>query len=182
MSEQAITLHRADLKIDIRNLISYAVGCILGGTITKPGITYKCRQSCFYSKYDSNTYNCPPTGSDLSYQSKQSIVPICSSDQSKLGGDLTSLFINWLRAYGTSTLSENLQFIAYGLTRNKCPSCRQTYHQTLFSARILCRSSKMYRKRPIYWLFDSGRRQLLKDDVYSSFSKTHFPFYVINIC
>ena len=181
VSEQAITLHRADLKIDIRNLISYAVGCILGRYDNKAQESpTNVDRVVFTAKYDSQTlaYNCPPTGSDLSYQSKQSIVPICSSDQSKLGGDLTSLFINWVESvYGTSTLSENLQFIAYGLTEKQMSeaAARRTIRR-YFLREFYADHLKMYRKRPIYWLFDSGRKGSFKGLMYiHRFQKNTLP-------
>ena len=86
------------------------------------------------------------------------IIPIC--DDEYFDDDITGRFVNFVRAaYGEDTLEENLRFIAAALGGKGTPrEIIRSYFLNDFYADHL----KTYQKRPIYWLFDSGKKNGFK--------------------
>lgn len=151
VEEKDVTVRRADLARDIRSLVSYAVGCMFGRySLDTPGLAYA------GGDWDPGRYVTFPADKD-------GILPIC--DDEYFHDDIVNLFAEFVKTvYGESTLEENLRFIADALG-SKGSSPREmirNYFLNSFYADHL----KIYQKRPIYWLFDSGKKNGFKCLVY----------------
>lgn len=150
VNEENVTVRKADLQREIRSFISYAVGCMFGRySIDATGL-------CFAgNNWDDTCY--------ISFiPDKDGIIPIC--DDEYFEDDITGLFIRFVeQVYGKETLEENLKFIADALGGNGSPrEVIRGYFLNDFYADHL----KVYQKRPIYWLFDSGKKNGFKCLIY----------------
>jgi hypothetical protein len=149
--EKEIPIHMADLKTDVSNLISYAVGCMFGRySLDLQGLVYDggVWDSTNYKRFVPDTDN---------------ILPI--TDEEYFQDDIVGLFCDWVKkAYGADTLEENLDFIAKALS-NKGNTSREVI-RNYFLNDFMKDHMKIYQKRPIYWLFDSGKQNGFKALVY----------------
>lgn len=148
--EKDVTVRRADLQRDIRSLISYAVGCMFGRySLDTPGLVYA------GGAWDASKYT-------SFHPDKDAILPIC--DDEYFEDDIVGRFIKFVEAaYGTDTLEENLRFIADALGgKGSSREIIRNYFINDFYADHL----KVYQKRPIYWLFDSGKKNGFKCLIY----------------
>jgi len=130
------------LKRDIKSLISYAVGCMFGRySLDVPGLAYA------GGEWDESKYT-------TFKADKDSIIPIC--DDEYFADDIVGRFVRFIEvAFGKATLEENLRFIADALGGSGQPKdIIRKYFMDEFYADHL----KTYQKRPIYWLFDSGKK------------------------
>ena len=150
VEDKDITVHRADLGRDIRSLISYAVGCMLGRySLDAPGLAFA------GGEWNPDAYKTYPADAD-------GILPI--TDDEYFDDDIVGLFINWVRTvYGEQTLEDNLKFIANALGGKGTPRevIRQYFLNDFYKDHL-----KVYQKRPIYWLFSSGKKNGFKCLVY----------------
>ena len=90
-------------------------------------------------------------------------IPI--TDEEYFEDDIVGLFCAWLKkVYGEDTLEENLDFIANALG-NKGKTSREII-RNYFLTDFIKDHIKTYQKRPIYWLFDSGKQNGFKALVY----------------
>lgn len=151
-----ITITSANLGRDIRSLISYAVGCMFGRfSLDTKGIVYA-----------GGTWN--PTMYRTFIPDLDNCIPI--TDEAYLEDDIVGRFVDFIRlVYGDDTLEENLSFIAAALG-NKGNSSRETI-RTYFLNDFYREHCATYTvtgsgKRPIYWLFDSGKNNGFKALVY----------------
>ena len=138
------------MQDEIVSLISYAVGCMLGRySLDVEGLAYA------GGEWDDSKYKTFIPDSD-------NIIPICDDDY--FDDDITGRFVEFVRTvYGEDTLEENLRFIANALGGNGAPrEVIRSYFLNDFYADHL----KTYQKRPIYWLFDSGKKNGFKALVY----------------
>lgn len=145
-----VSLRTADVKKDIKSLISYAVGCIFGRyALGKPGLIYA------GGVWDSSEY-------DQFKPDKDAIIPIC--DDEYFEDDIVGRFVKFVEvAFGKEMLEENLRFIADALGgKGSSRDVIRSYFINDFYTDHL----KMYQKRPIYWLFDSGKKNGFKCLVY----------------
>ena len=144
-SNYAIT--RADV---VRSLISYAVGCMFGRySLDTPGLAYA------GGDWDGGRYTTFLPDGD-------GIIPIC--DNEYFDDDIVERFAAFLvAALGAETLEENLQFVADALGTGGSPRevIRSYFLMTFYADHV-----KTYQKRPIYWLFDSGKKNGFKCLVY----------------
>ena len=150
VEDKDVTVRKADLGRDIRSLISYAVGCMFGRySLDKPGLAYA------GGEWDASKYS-------TIIPDKDNIIPICDDDY--FDDDITGRFVKWVETvYGSETLEENLKFIADALGGKGTPrEVIRSYFINDFYADHL----KIYQKRPIYWLFDSGKKNGFKALVY----------------
>ena len=150
VEDKDVTVRKADLQRDIRSLISYAVGCMFGRySLDVPGLVFA------GNAWDASKYT--------SFQpDKDAIIPIC--DDEYFSDDIVGRFIQFIEAvYGKDTLEDNLQFIADSLGgKGSAREIIRNYFINDFYNDHL----KMYQKRPIYWLFDSGKKNGFKCLVY----------------
>ena len=144
-SNYAIT--KADV---MKSLISYAVGCMFGRySLDTPGLAYA------GGVWDDSKYT-------TFLPDEDAVIPIC--DDEYFDDDIVGRFVAFITAaFGEETLEENLQFIADALGgRGSSREIIRSYFLTGFYADHI----KTYQKRPIYWLFDSGKKNGFKCLVY----------------
>lgn len=90
------------------------------------------------------------------------IIPICDDDYFE--DDMTGRFVKWVEAvYGSDMLEENLKFIADALGGKGTP---REVIRSYFLNDFYADHCKTYQKRPIYWLFDSGKKNGFKALIY----------------
>lgn len=150
VEERDVTVRKADLQREIKSLISYAVGCLFGRySLDVDGLAYA------GGEWDSSKYKTIIPDSD-------NIIPIC--DDEYFEDDITGRFVDFVRqVYGEETLEENLKFVADALGEKGTPrEVIRSYFLNDFYADHL----KTYQKRPIYWLFDSGKKNGFKALIY----------------
>ena len=134
------------MRDEIVSLISYAVGCMFGRySMDVDGLAYA------GGEWDASKYKTIIPDSD-------NIIPIC--DDEYFDDDITGRFVEFVRkVYGEDTLEENLKFVADALGGKGTPrEVIRSYFLNDFYADHL----KTYQKRPIYWLFDSGKKNGFK--------------------
>lgn len=136
---------------EIVSLLSYAVGCMFGRySLDVDGIAYA------GGEWDAEKYK-------TFLPDRDSILPI--TDEEYLQDDIVSRLCDWLKvAYGADTLEENLDFIADALG-GKGNSSREII-RNYFLKDFFKDHCKTYQKRPIYWLFDSGKQDGFKALIY----------------
>lgn len=150
VEDKDVTVRKADLQRDIRSLLSYAVGCMFGRySLDVPGLVYA------GGTWDASKYT-------TFRPDKDAIIPIC--DDEYFDDDIVGRFVKFVEVvYGKETLEENLKFIADALGgRGTSREVIRNYFLNDFYADHL----KVYQKRPIYWLFDSGKKNGFKCLVY----------------
>lgn len=138
------------LRDEIVSLISYAVGCLFGRySLDVDGLAYA------GGEWDSSKYQTIIPDAD-------NILPICDDDYFE--DDLTGKFVDFVRVvYGEDTLEENLKFIADALGGKGTP---REVIRAYFLNDFFADHCKTYQKRPIYWLFDSGKKNGFKALIY----------------
>ena len=135
----------------VKSLVSYAVGCMMGRySLDVPGLAYA------GGEWDEGKYiSFKPDG--------DGIIPITEEDY--LHDDIVTRFVEWVRvAYGDKTLEENLKFVADALACSGNTS--REVIRNYFTKDFFKDHCKIYQKRPIYWLFDSGKKNGFKALVY----------------
>jgi hypothetical protein len=132
------------------SLISYAVGCMFGRySLDVEGLAYA------GGEWDDSKYKTFPADTD-------NIIPIC--DDEYFDDDIVGRFVDFIRVvYGEETLSENLKFIADALGGKGQP---KEVIRSYFMNDFYADHCKTYQKRPIYWLFDSGKKGGFKCLIY----------------
>ena len=160
VDDKDVTVRTADLKREIRSLISYAVGCMFGRySLYNDGLLYAggpggdmgslvekiqdSLKSQGLSRFPDNEF----------YPDADNIIPIC--DDEYFDDDIVGRFVKFIEAvYGKETLDENLRFISDALGGIGSPkdAIRSYFLNDFYSDHL-----KIYQKRPIYWLFDSGK-------------------------
>ena len=139
------------LHDEIVSLVSYAVGCMFGRySLDVDGLAYA------GGEWDESKYKTFIPDAD-------NCIPI--TDEEYFEDDIVGLFCAWLKkVYGEDTLEENLDFIANALS-NKGKTSREVI-RNYFLTDFIKDHIKTYQKRPIYWLFDSGKQNGFKALVY----------------
>lgn len=150
VADKDITVRRADLGREVRSLISYAVGCMFGRySLDTEGLAYA------GGDWDNSKYR-------TFIPDKDNILPIC--DDEYFDDDILGRFVDFIRVvYGAETLEENLKFIADVLGGRGTP---REIIRNYFLNDFYADHCKIYQKRPIYWLFDSGKKTGFKALVY----------------
>ena len=156
VEERDVTVRKADLKRDIRSLISYAVGCMFGRySLDEKGIIYA------GGKWDDNKYKSFIPDED-------NCIPI--TDEEYFMDDICGRFCEFLKViYGEDSLEDNLNFIALVLG-NKGNTSREVirnyFLEDFYKDHCSDYSVTGSGKRPIYWLFDSGKQNGFKALIY----------------
>ena len=150
VEDKDVTVRKADLGRDIRSFISYAVGCMFGRySLDVDGLAYA------GGEWDNSKYS-------TFAADKDNIIPI--SDDEYFEDDIVGRFVKFVEiVYGKDTLDENLKFIADALGGKGQPKdvIRNYFLNDFYSDHC-----KIYQKRPIYWLFDSGKKNGFKCLIY----------------
>ena len=169
VEDKDVTVRKADLGRDIRSFISYAVGCMFGRySLYNEGLLYAGGSGGDFgslvekiqdylreqgkSRFPENEF----------YPDADNIIPVC--DDEYFEDDIVGLFVEFVKTvYGADTLDENLEFIANALGGKGQPKdvIRNYFLNDFYSDHC-----KIYQKRPIYWLFDSGKKNGFKALIY----------------
>lgn len=190
VEDKDVTVRKADLQRDIKSLVSYAVGCMFGrysldeeglvlvgqpfeahffeasapvcgtGFAGAPGASVPIGE--FYYKTDEGVKKCTYN------HDKDNIIPIC--DEEYFSDDIVSRFCELVKiVYGEKSLETNLDFIAKALG-NKGNTSREVirnyFLNDFFKDHCNTYSVTGSGKRPIYWLFDSGKQNGFKALIY----------------
>lgn len=149
--DKDVTVRKADLGRDIRSFVSYAVGCMMGRySLDVDGLAYA------GGDWDNSKYK-------TFIPDKDAIIPI--TDDEYFTDDIVGRFVEFVRTvYGADTLEENLQFIADALDEKGSTSREKI--RNYFLNDFYKDHCKTYQKRPIYWLFDSGKKNGFKCLIY----------------
>ena len=170
VQDKDVTVRKADLGRDIRSFISYAVGCMFGRySIYEDGLMYA-GGDWDYSKYKDAAWRAEGRPDVSDFYTKihympdyDNIIPI--TDEEYFSDDIVGRFVEFVgTVYGKDTLEENLDFIAQALG-NKGNSSREVI-RNYFIKDFYKDHLKVYQKRPIYWLFDSGKQNGFKTLIY----------------
>lgn len=189
VEDKDITVRKADLGRDIRSFISYAVGCMFGRySLNQDGLmfaggnmkdTYAYYGGTFadtanirmdgqytFGELGTPFYYFPVDGKEPLECWKvdaDNVIPI--TDEEYFADDIVTRFAEFVKAvYGEETLEENLEFIA-SVLGNKSFSSREAI-RNYFLKDFFKDHCKIYQKRPIYWLFDSGKQNGFKCLIY----------------
>lgn len=155
VEDKDVTVRKADLNRDIKSFISYAVGCMFGRySLDVEGLAYA------GGEWDSSKYSTFIPDAD-------DIIPIC--DEEYFDDDIVTRFVDFVRVvYGLDTLEDNLSFIANALGGKGNPRdvLRNYFLNDFFKDHCNTYQVTGSGKRPIYWLFDSGKKNGFKALVY----------------
>ena len=144
---------------EVTSLISYAVGCMFGRYSLDVDGLVLADAGATVGDYLAKM----PDPEHVTFMcDEDNVLPI--TDDEYFGDDIVRYFVDFIRAaYGEETLEANLQFIADALGgTGDARSVIRTYFLKEFYADHL----QTYKKRPIYWLFDSGKKNGFKCLVY----------------
>lgn len=152
VEDKDVTVRKADLQREIKSLISYLIGIEFGRySLDVEGLSYAGGQ------WDSTKY--------VTYiPDEDGIVPVYS----KLGmqDGMTARLIRLIKlVYGEDTYRQNIDFIAEALGKKQNEASEETLN------RYICDDFyfdhlKIYQKRPIYWMFSSGKNSGFKCLIY----------------
>ena len=152
VSDEDITVRKADLQRDVKSFISYLIGIVMGRySIDAQGLAYA------GGEWDASKYQ--------SYQpDDDGIVPIYVGVGMEDG--LTARIAELVKLiYGEESFKENIDFIAEALGKANNESSMETINRYLNDG-FYSDHLKIYQKRPIYWLFSSGKNKGFKCLVY----------------
>ena len=151
VEDKNVTIRKADLLRDMRSFISYAVGCMFGRySLDTEGLAYA------GGEWDDEKYK-------TFIPDEDNCIPI--TDTAYFEDDIVGRFCEFVKVmYGEDTLEANLEFIAKALG-NKGNTSRVII-RNYFLNDFFKDHCKIYQKRPIYWLFDSGKQNGFKALVY----------------
>lgn len=178
VEDKDITIRKADRIRDIKSFISYAVGCMFGRySIDAEGLIYaggdfkdkwKCEDGQWKvrkivkdeeGKVVEDTWVNAAFAPDI-----DNILPI--TDDEYFEDDIVSRFVQFLKVtFGEDTLEENLDYIADTLGRKSSETARQAIRR-YFLKEFYKDHVQVYQKKPIYWLFDSGKQDGFKALIY----------------
>ena len=145
-------------------LISYAIGCMMGRySLDQEGLVYAhAGNEGFTALLQQGTYKTFPADDD-------GIIPL--TDQEWFADDATHRFREFVRVvWGEENLQKNLDFVAeslclYAIKPKSSESSLETIRRYL-SSQFYKDHLKTYKKRPIYWLFSSGKQKAFECLVY----------------
>lgn len=152
VADKDVTVRKADLTREIKSLISYLIGIEMGRySLDVDGLAYAGGE---WNPMNYVTYQPDDDG----------IVPIYQ--QIGMSDGLTGRLIRLIKQiYGEDTYKENIDFIADALGKNNNESSEETLNRYLNDG-FYADHLKIYQKRPIYWLFSSGKNGAFKCLVY----------------
>ena len=153
--EAQITLARADREKDCQRLISYAIGCMMGRySLDEPGLIYAHAGNV---GFDASRYATFPADAD-------GIVPL--TDERWFADDAASRVREFLLAiWGAHAVEENMAWLAESLGQKASETPHETIRRYL-AGKFFKDHLQTYKKRPIYWLFSSGKQGAFQALVY----------------
>ena len=153
--DERITLTRADREKDSQRLVSYAIGCMMGRySLDEPGLIYAHAGN---QDFDASRYKKFPADAD-------GIIPL--TEMHWFEDDATHRIQEFLTAvWGKETLDANMQWLAESLDKKANETAEDTIRRYLAS-KFYKDHMQTYKKRPIYWLFSSGKQGAFQALVY----------------
>ncbi|WP_180118329.1 BREX-1 system adenine-specific DNA-methyltransferase PglX [Acinetobacter sp. YH12096] len=153
--DEQITLTRADREKDSQRLVSYALGCMMGRySLDEPGLIYAHAGN---QDFDASRYQRFPADAD-------GIIPL--TEMHWFEDDATHRIREFLTAvWGKDTLDANMQWLAESLDKKASETAEDTIRRYLAS-KFYKDHMQTYKKRPIYWLFSSGKQGAFQALVY----------------
>ena len=150
VEDKDVTVRKADELRDVKSFISYAVGCMFGRySLDKDGLAYA------GGEFNMDDYHAFKPDVD-------NIIPI--SEVGYFEDDITARFIKFVsKVFGEDSLQDNLAYIARVLGGK---GSAEEVIRNYFINEFYKDHVKMYQKRPIYWLFDSGKNNGFKALIY----------------
>jgi type II restriction/modification system DNA methylase subunit YeeA len=152
VEDRDITIRKADLERDIKSFLSYAVGCMMGRySLDLPGLAFA------GGELDNSKYKTFPIDEDA-------IIPVL--EDGWFEDDIVSRFSEFVKTvFGEKEHSENLEFIAKALGKKDNETAKERIRK-YFLKDFYKDHLKIYKKRPIYWMFTSGKEQAFNVLVY----------------
>lgn len=152
VKDKDITIKKANINLEIKSFISYAVGCMFGRySLDEEGLIHA------GGEFNQSKYQTFPADQD-------NILPILPG--AYFEDDIVSRIIDFVKAtFGNETLSENLDFIANTLGMKKGETAKETIRR-YFLNDFFKDHVQTYKKRPIYWLFTSGKQKAFNCLIY----------------
>lgn len=180
ISKEDLTIKPIDSVKEVKYLISYFIGCMFGRySLDKDGLIYAGGDfNNVYQKYKkadggwansclSNYKYLNDNGSEieLSFEvDNDNIIPI--TDEAYFDDDIVQRFQQFIEvSFGKEKLNENLDFIAETLGKKGTETSEETIRR-YFVNDFFNDHCKIYQKRPIYWLLDSGKKNGFKALIY----------------
>jgi type II restriction/modification system DNA methylase subunit YeeA len=168
VADEDITISRADRERDIKSFISYAVGCMFGRySLDEEGLIYAGGDFDYKFRIRNGQWEIKTKeGWKKSRVNivEHNVIPIVDGDYFEDG--ILERFVDFVKvSFGEETLEENLDYIAETLGRKANETSRQAIRR-YFLKDFYKDHVKTYKKRPIYWLFDSGRQDGFKALIY----------------
>lgn len=155
VDDEEVIIGSPDYKNDMKALISYAVGCMFGRySLDKNGVI------CAGNEFNIDNYRL--YNADL-----DNIIPICNDDYFE--DDILGRFVEFVKtAFGKADLENNLDFIAKAFNDKGTSRevLRQYFINDFYTDHCNLYTSRGAGKRPIYWLFDSGKKNGFKCLIY----------------
>ncbi|MGE7923348.1 BREX-1 system adenine-specific DNA-methyltransferase PglX [Viridibacillus arvi] len=150
--EEDVTIRKDNLERDIKSFISYAVGCSFGRySLDEEGLIFA------GGEFDASRYKAFPADED-------NILPILPG--AFFEDDIVTKFVDFVRVtFSEETLEENLDFIADAIGRKKTETAREAIRR-YFLNDFFKDHVQIYKKRPIYWLFSSGKEKAFNCLIY----------------
>jgi type II restriction/modification system DNA methylase subunit YeeA len=154
--ETQASVHTPNEEEDIKRLLSYAIGCVMGRySLDKPGLIYAHSGNQGFDASQYKTFRADDDG----------IIPLLNTDWG-IRDDATNRFVEFISiAWPKEHLEENLKFVADSLGPTGSEQPRDTIRRYLATG-FYKHHLSMYKKRPIYWLFSSGKQRAFQCLVY----------------
>lgn len=158
VEDKYVSVRKADLQREIKSLLSYAVGCMMGRySLDKDGLILAdqgATEADYLAQVPNPTYPCDD----------DAIIPITDDDYFG-DDDIVAHTVEFVKAaYGEEALEQNLRYIADALGGEGKPA--REVIRTYFLKDFFKDHCQIYKKRPIYWLFDSGKKNGFKCLIY----------------
>ena len=155
VEQRKIPFIRPDREKDCQRLISYAIGCMMGRySLDAPGLIYAYAGNV---GFDASRYPSFPADAD-------GILPV--TDQPWFADDAPTRIREFLHAvWGPDTLEENLAWLAESLGAKASETPEETIRRYI-AGQFFKDHLQTYKKRPIYWLFSSGKQGAFQALVY----------------
>lgn len=150
-----IMFARAERGKDTQSLVSYAIGCMMGRySLDESGLIFANSRGV---GFNSDRYSLFPADID-------GIIPV--TDEPWFEDDASERVREFVKVvWGDNTLVENMEWLADSLGRKSGESAEEAVRGYL-SASFFKDHLKTYKKRPIYWLFSSGKQKAFECLVY----------------
>lgn len=158
VEDKYVSVRKADLQREIKSLLSYAVGCMMGRySLDEDGlilVDQGANESDYLARIPDPTYPCDDDG----------IIPVTDDDYFG-DDDIVAHTVAFVKAaYGQETLEQNLRYIADALGGEGKPA--RDVIRSYFLKDFFKDHCQIYKKRPIYWMFDSGKKNGFKCLIY----------------